>query len=555
MLFKFLKIRKSRLSLLVVSIAFLSIFFIEIIILIPSIIRREKQLLNQIEEITEGKVSVLTQISFPSGIEETDQEIYEQLTNLVGLKEIMITDELKHVIVGGSFHTEQGELIGSFGEKPQLSASDFKRNSNKGFRTQDGSRYDAGWTAEQMGRNTILIIRHDTTSLQPELNAYILRITGLVILISIFVTCGVWIALEPIVIRPIICLRNDLIKAGEAISKDKQTPDFASASIQRKDELGDVITAFDTMYHQISKAYHQRKRAEAALKISLTEVEKYSQALNDELEKGREMQLNFLPADERIKCFADKYNWEIASFFKPARQVAGDFYDIFELNDGSVGFVIADVCDKGVGAALFMALFRSLIRIFSAQIQLRGQAPQILEKNLPEAGWIGKSSLTNLAHLNALQAVSLTNEYVANFHGELGMFATLFFGVLEPTTGLVTYINAGHEPLFIVSPDGEVKQQLESTAPAVGMLANMEFPIRQIYLQPGEILIGYTDGVTEARNCENEFFTDKRLLTLLKQPIDSAQDLLNKVTTSIEEHTANSEQFDDITILALQRKI
>ena len=144
---------------------------------------------------------------------------------------------------------------------------------------------------------------------------------------------------------------------------------------------------------------------------------------------------------------------------------------------------------------------------------------------------------------------------MANFHGELGMFATLFFGVLEPTTGLVTYINAGHEPLFIISPDGEVKKRLESTAPAVGMLANMEFPIRQIYLQPGEIIIGYTDGVTEARNCDNEFFTDKRLVALLEQPIDSAQDLLNKITTSIEEHTGNSEQFDDITMLALQRKV
>ena len=146
-------------------------------------------------------------------------------------------------------------------------------------------------------------------------------------------------------------------------------------------------------------AYSQRKLAEAALQVSLTEVENYSQALNQELEKGREMQLNFLPGEETIKNFSDKYSWEIASFFKPARQVAGDFYDIFELSHNTVGFVIADVCDKGVGAALFMALFRSLIRIFAAKVQLRGEAPLILEKNLPQAGWIGKSSLTNLAHL------------------------------------------------------------------------------------------------------------------------------------------------------------
>ncbi|MBV6626103.1 MAG: SpoIIE family protein phosphatase [Rivularia sp. (in: Bacteria)] len=554
MLLKFLKIRKSRLSFLVVSVAFVSILIIEVILLIPSIIRREKQLLNQIEEITEGKVSVLTQISVPSGIEESDEEIYEQLSNLVKLKEIKITDELKHIIVGGSFYTSDGKLIGSFGEKPQLSFLNFKRNPKKSFRSQDGTRYDVGWTAKQMGRDTFLIVRHNTASLQPEINAYILRIAGLVVLISIFVTGGVWIALEPIVIRPILCLRNDLIKAGEAISKDKPSQNFASAPIKRKDELGDVITAFDTMYHQISTAYLQRKRAEAALQVSLTEVENYSQALNQELEKGREMQLNFLPADERIKCFADEYNWEIASFFQPARQVAGDFYDIFELDNGSVGFVIADVCDKGVGAALFMALFRSLIRIFSGKIQLRGQAKLILEQHLPQQGWIGESPLTNLAHLNSLQAVCLTNEYVSKLHGELGMFATLFFGVLEPDTGLLTYINAGHEPLFIISSDGKIIHQLESTAPAVGMLPNISFPINQIFLHPGEILIGYTDGVTEARNCNSEFFTDKKLISLLEQPIDSAKELLNQITTAIKEHTGDSEQFDDITLLALQRK-
>ncbi|MEM9926068.1 MAG: SpoIIE family protein phosphatase [Cyanobacteria bacterium P01_D01_bin.50] len=549
------KLRKSRLSLLVVSVAFISIFIIEVIILIPSINRRKNELLNQIEEVTEGKVSVLTEITSPGVTEETDEEIYQQLSNLVKLKKIQLTKKLKHVIVGGSFYTSEGKLIGSFGEKPELSVSDIKRNPKKTFRNQDGSRYDAAWMPEQMGRNTFLIIRHDISSLQPELNAYILRIAGLVVLISIFVTFGVWIALEPIVIRPILCLRNDLIKAGEAISQDKPTPDFGSALIKRKDELGDVITAFDTMYHQISKAYEQRKRAEAALQVSLTEVENYSQALNSELEKGRQMQLNFLPPEEIFKSFSEQFGWEIASFFKPARQVAGDFYDIFELSNDSVGFVIADVCDKGVGAALFMALFRSLIRIFSTQIKLRGKASHILEKNLPQSGWIGESPLINLAHLNALQAVSLTNEYVANFHGELGMFATLFFGVLEPTTGLLTYINGGHEPLFIISGDGKVKQHLESTAPAVGMLPSMNFPMCQIYLQPGDILIGYTDGVTEARDSNGKFFTDKRLISLLEQPINSAQLLLDKITTSIQEHTSNAEQFDDITILALRRNI
>ena len=87
------------------------------------------------------------------------------------------------------------------------------------------------------------------------------------------------------------------------------------------------------------------------------------------------------------------------------------------------------------------------------------------------------------------------------------------------------------------------------------MLPSMNFPMCQIYLQPGEILIGYTDGVTEARDSNGKFFTDKRLISLLEQPINSAQLLLDKITTSIQEHTSNAEQFDDITILALRQKI
>ena len=234
--------------------------------------------------------------------------------------------------------------------------------------------------------------------------------------------------------------------------------------------------------------------------------------------------------------------------------MAGDFYDVFEISENAVGLVVADVCDKGVGSALFMALFRSLIRIFSMETKLRGNASAILNENLPANGeWIGESTSTNLAHLNALQAVALTNNYVAEYHGELGMFATLFFGILEPETGLLTYINGGHEPLFIVNQDGGVKEHLNSTGPAVGMLPNLKFKIRQIFLQPGEILLGYTDGVPEARAAGGEFFTQERLLTMLATSPASANELIDNIATSVLDHTGSAEQFDDITMLAVRR--
>ena len=278
-----------------------------------------------------------------------------------------------------------------------------------------------------------------------------------------------------------------------------------------------------------------------------SKLDKYSKALDAELEKGRQIQIDFLPY-ELVKL----PNWEIAACFYPARQVAGDFYDTFELPNNQVGLVIADVCDKGVGAALFMALMRSLIRVFSSETQLRGLAYQILEDNQPIGGWIGESDFKNLDHLNALQAVSRTNEYVAQNHWQMSMFATMFFGVLEPETGILTYINGGHEPLFIVNQSG-VKNILKSTGPAVGMMTGSKFKIQQVQLEPGDILIGYTDGVTEGKNPEGKLFTDKRLRDILEQPSSSAKDLLNSIRTNLFAFVADAPQFDDITMLCVGR--
>ena len=212
-----------------------------------------------------------------------------------------------------------------------------------------------------------------------------------------------------------------------------------------------------------------------------------------------------LPDSEQIKQLEAKYGWEIATFFEPARQVAGDFYDVFEIGDRHLGFVIADVCDKGVGAALFMALFRSLIRIYSRQTDTLDIPVAVGDRSLNLDTTLEHNSI-NLCHQNALKAISLTNDYIAQYYGELGMFATIFMGILEPKSGLLTYINGGHEPLFILHPSGEVKTVLNSTAPAVGMISHQKFEISQTYLEHNEILFAYTDGVTEARSSSGEFF-------------------------------------------------
>ncbi|MBV9385029.1 MAG: SpoIIE family protein phosphatase [Chroococcidiopsidaceae cyanobacterium CP_BM_ER_R8_30] len=294
---------------------------------------------------------------------------------------------------------------------------------------------------------------------------------------------------------------------------------------------------------------HELLLAQAQIhQITMEELQKSQQSLFQELAKGQQIQRNFLPAQ-----LLQVPGWEIAAFFKPAGQVAGDFYDTFELPDNTVGLVIADVCDKGVGAALFMALFRSLIRLFSGQTSLDRFALPGHDESTSLCSLTSQESMKTSTHANNLKAVRLINDYVAKNHSDLSMFATLFFGVLDPATGLLNYINGGHEPLFIITPSGGVRECLNPTGPAVGILPNVSFEIHHINLEPGDILLGYTDGVPEARCPSGQFFTKERLLSMLEQSFPSSAILLERITTSVLAHTGKASQFDDIAMLAVRR--
>jgi two-component system response regulator len=295
-----------------------------------------------------------------------------------------------------------------------------------------------------------------------------------------------------------------------------------------------------------------RARINACLeKKRLRDMEQfYAKSMELELEIGQQIQRGFFP-----NALPQLQGWEIAAFFQAARQVAGDFYDAFLLCNGKqVGLVIADVCDKGVGSALFMVLFRSLIRVFSGQTHLcEHLCESFISANKKTAGdMIIQQETIDIDQTNALIAVALANDYIEKNHSDMGMFVTLFFGVLNPETGLLSYINAGHEPLFIVGPTG-AKASLPPTGPAVGMMPDARFKIGHVQLEPGDILIGYTDGVTEACSSNGELYTKKRLQSLLKQPVASASELIERITTSLFNYTENAPQSDDITMLVVQR--
>jgi sigma-B regulation protein RsbU (phosphoserine phosphatase) len=146
----------------------------------------------------------------------------------------------------------------------------------------------------------------------------------------------------------------------------------------------------------------------------------------------------------------------------------------------------------------------------------------------------------------------LTNDYIARNHGHEGMFATIFFGVLDPGSGRLEYVNAGHEPLYVVGPDG-VRARLNPSGPAVGLMPGTIYARVTINLAPGDVLMGYTDGLTEARSPEGERFTRNRLLSLLTSTPYSAGDLLEKVKTSLFTFIGNAPRDDDVTLIAVQR--
>jgi sigma-B regulation protein RsbU (phosphoserine phosphatase) len=267
-----------------------------------------------------------------------------------------------------------------------------------------------------------------------------------------------------------------------------------------------------------------------------------------ELKIGREIQEGFLP-----EGLPTPEGWDLDVRFRPARKVAGDFYDAFELvNRRRLALVVADVCDKGVGAALFMALIRSLLRHTAEHSGLQSlmTAPQYLG----QADGSGQPTLIPVVGATPLMnAVVGTNGYLTRNHSGQGYFATMFFSVLDPATGSLVYINGGHNPPLLVPREGGVPRPLEPTGPAVGVIPDCEFALGYAQVRPGDTLFVYTDGVPEARDERGEFFGDERVLELLSVPAESGRALLERIESALREHTGSAEQHDDITMMAVHR--
>jgi len=241
-----------------------------------------------------------------------------------------------------------------------------------------------------------------------------------------------------------------------------------------------------------------------------------------ELQVARQLQASLLPdGTPQIP------GWEFVVRWQPAREVAGDYYDFILCEEGQLGLVIADVSGKGMPSALFMALTRSIVRASM------GHAP---------------SPADGIAHANRLICADAGD----------GMFVTLFFALLDPVTGGFTYVNAGHNPPLLCKPGdragGRAAAELMPTGMALGIITDWPFEQRTLHLEPGDFIVLYTDGVTDAMDPHRQPFGKERLEEIVwKQCGRSAIDILAALEHAIAEHTGSMAQFDDIAILVVRR--
>ncbi|MCA9943564.1 MAG: PP2C family protein-serine/threonine phosphatase [Anaerolineales bacterium] len=309
----------------------------------------------------------------------------------------------------------------------------------------------------------------------------------------------------------IYLMRNGTDDVWEWETSAQSLAALVTADLLRAQQIEEALAAQAEAYEK--EIYEQAYQTE--MTAMMAEYEKVSQ----ELAIAKKVQTTFLPAD-----LPEIAGWQLAVTLEPAREMSGDFYDFIALPNGRIGLVIADVADKGMGAALYMALSRTLIRTFAPTFDT---APE--------------------------QVLQAANQRVLS-ETSSDLFVTVFYAILDPASGLLTYCNAGHNPPFLYSANGGGMKTLTRTAIPVGVLPETVWEQGSVAMQPGDLLVMYTDGVTEAEDEFAVFFGEERLKAVATANLGRSVDIIeSKVVTAVLDFVGDAPQFDDITLMLLAR--
>lgn len=279
-------------------------------------------------------------------------------------------------------------------------------------------------------------------------------------------------------------------------------------AIQTKDELKDLHDSFEYMQTKLTQYIED-------LKLTTSAKEK----IESELRIAREIQMGMIP--KIFPPFPNLTEIDLFATLQPAKEVGGDLYDFFMIDKAHLCFAIGDVSGKGVPASLFMAVTRTLLRSVAPELKYPGVIVNSLNKSL-------------------------------STNNESNMFVTFFLGIIELKSGKLTYTNAGHNPPVLINPEGNTSFfELTKDIP-IGVFEDFSYEEKVCYLNRGDKLFFYTDGVTEAENQHEELYSDKKLIDCLSINHNSnPREMIGKVIEDIAAHVKENQQSDDITMLTI----
>tara|TARA_R110000868_G_scaffold294140_1_gene554713 strand:- start:66992 stop:68161 length:1170 start_codon:yes stop_codon:yes gene_type:complete len=271
------------------------------------------------------------------------------------------------------------------------------------------------------------------------------------------------------------------------------------------------------------------KDLEITIDKSLTEIRYMFDALEQmrefelvqtDLETAAKIQQKMLP--QEFPPFPENSEFNIYAEMHPARQVGGDFYDFFKLDENRLGFVIGDVSGKGIPASIYMAVSRTMLKAIASQIDDPAKCLETVNTMLiPESG--------------------------------LTTFVTVFYGVLDINTGIVRYSNGGHNLPYIVKEDGAVVEIENTNGLLLGKIEPIEYETKEVQLKPGEKIVLFTDGVTEATAENEDMYEEPRLEEFLaKHGSDDIEKIVRSLVVDVLKFMGRADQSDDVTVLALE---
>lgn len=325
--------------------------------------------------------------------------------------------------------------------------------------------------------------------------------------------------------------REDLPWGGSAPRAPDPVIVAPILDVENRLPIGYVYLELRTLAHPwdrrgLASQFHAVNSLAEQIASALNQAKVYAETLEyqgavQELNFAGRIQASFLPSElPRLD------GWELAVTLIPARETSGDFFDFIPLPDDRIGILIADVADKGVGAALYMALSRTLIRTYALEYQ---------------------DAQPELVFFSA-------NDRVLQ-DARANLFVTAFYGVLDQKTGLFTYANAGHNSPYLFSQDGSVTA-LNATGMPLGIEEEAIWGQNTLQINPGDILLLYTDGIPDAQNREGDLFREKRLVEIAQKNLGlGAQEFQSAIITELFNFVGDAPQFDDITLLVLARDL